>query len=214
MRKMKSTERVIKRLLDFAISLVGLMILWPTLILIALVIRLRMGGPVLFHQMRCGQGGKVFNMFKFRTMHPGVPELRNGDGSTFIGRRDTRLTSEGRWLREFSLDELPQLINVVRGEMSLVGPRPIQPDQLCSLPPSEQTIYTAMRPGITSLAQVSGRNELSWERRRELEKLYVESFSLWLDLRILFLTVPTVLFRRGVYCPDDSAIEHAVADPG
>jgi lipopolysaccharide/colanic/teichoic acid biosynthesis glycosyltransferase len=137
-------------------------------------------------------------MFKFRTMRQGSADLRNPDGSTFNAADDPRLTRTGSWLRRTSLDELPQLWNVIRGDMSLVGPRPDLPDQL--------RLYTEadygrlqVRPGITGLAQVRGRNRLTWQQRREVDLEYVSSRTMWLDLSILARTVPGVLSRRGVF---------------
>jgi len=191
-------QSILKRGLDIIVSGVALFLLGPILLLIALAIRLDSPGPALFRQKRLGKGGASFEIYKFRTMLVGAPDLRNPDGSTQQPADDPRLTRVGRILRQASLDELPQLINVLRGEMSLVGPRPDQVDQLNYYTPEERR-KLAVKPGITGLAQVSGRNAITWEQRKRLDLDYVERASLGLDLRILLKTLPTVLLQRGVF---------------
>lgn len=186
-----------KRALDLCASLVALVVLSPLLCGIAVAVRFSSPGPVLFQARRAGLGGRGFEMLKFRTMFQGSPDIRNPDGSTFNATDDPRVTRIGEWLRRTSLDELPQLWNVIRGDMSLVGPRPDLPDQLVLY--SEADVgRLVVRPGITGLAQVSGRNQLTWEQRRALDLEYVSSRSSWLDLCILARTVPGVLLGRGV----------------
>jgi lipopolysaccharide/colanic/teichoic acid biosynthesis glycosyltransferase len=187
-----------KRAFDFFASLVALVVLAPILAAVAVAVRVSSPGPVIFRAQRAGLGGRPFDMLKFRTMRQGSADLRNPDGSTFNAADDPRLTRTGSWLRRTSLDELPQLWNVIRGDMSLVGPRPDLPDQL--------RLYTEadygrlqVRPGITGLAQVRGRNRLTWQQRREVDLEYVSSRTMWLDLSILARTVPGVLSGRGVF---------------
>lgn len=188
---------ILKRTFDVVASAVGGLVLSPLLALIALSIRLRMGKPVLFRQRRPGLHGRAFVLYKFRTMCDAV------DASGHVRNDHERLTSLGRFLRASSLDELPELFNVLRGDMSLVGPRPLLMQYLDRYTP-EQSRRHAVRPGITGWAQVNGRNELPWEERLALDVWYVDHATVWLDLKILWLTIATVLTRRGV-----SAAGHA-----
>jgi lipopolysaccharide/colanic/teichoic acid biosynthesis glycosyltransferase len=175
----------LKRLLDLVGASAALAVAAVPMAVIALAIRLTMGGPVLFRQSRPGRHGQLFLLMKFRTM-------RDGPGDD--GERITRL---GHLLRRTSLDELPELWNVVRGDMSLVGPRPLLPAYLGRYSP-QQARRHEVRPGITGLAQVSGRNALEWEERFRLDVVYVDTWTLGLDLRILARTVRSVLTREGI----------------
>ena len=180
-----------KRLFDFAVSLLGLITLaLPLLILIVLVQR-KLGRPVFFHQVRPGLNGKPFEMIKFRTM----TDERGTDGQLLPD--SVRLTSFGRFLRATSLDELPELWNVLKGDMSLVGPRPLLMEYL-PLYSKEQARRHEVRPGVTGWAQVNGRNAISWEEKFEFDVWYVDHQSLWLDVKILWLTVKKVLVRDGI----------------
>ncbi len=188
---LRSKPSMIKRIIDVAVSAVGLALLAPVLLLIALVIRCHMGSPVIFRQSRPGLEGKPFELVKFRTM-------REANGPNGVPLPDAeRLTWFGRHLRSWSLDELPQLWNVLRGDMSLVGPRPLLMDYL-PLYNAVQARRHDVRPGITGWAQVNGRNALSWSERFDLDVWYVENQSLWLDLKIIWMTVREVALRRGV----------------
>lgn len=178
-------QRSIKRASDVAAGAGGLLLFSPLLAVVAVAILATMGKPVLFRQLRPGLGEELFTLYKFRTM-------RHGQGDD--GERLTRL---GRWLRASSIDELPQLWNVLRGDMSLVGPRPLLVEYLDRYGP-EQRRRHGMKPGITGLSQVAGRNELSWTRQFELDVHYVERWSLGLDLVILVRTAAMVLRRRGI----------------
>lgn len=180
-----------KRLFDLFVATVLLVLLGLPLLLLAAVIRLRLGSPVLFRQVRPGLHGRPFTMVKFRTMTDG----RGPDGELLPDAQ--RLTPFGRLLRSTSLDELPELWNVLRGEMSLVGPRPLLMEYLPLYTP-QQARRHEVRPGITGWAQVNGRNALSWEDRFDLDVWYVDQRTLWLDLRILWLTVRKVLVRDGI----------------
>lgn len=180
-----------KRLFDLAVALIALAVLAGPLLLLALVVRARLGSPVLFTQVRPGLQGRPFRMIKFRTM----TDALGADGELLPDAQ--RLTAFGRFLRSTSLDELPELWNVLRGEMSLVGPRPLLMEYLPLYTP-EQARRHEVRPGITGWAQVNGRNALSWEDRFRLDVWYVDNHSLWLDLRILWLTVRKVLVREGI----------------
>lgn len=202
---MSRSERAVKRLVDFVLSTVGLILLSPLLLLIGLLIRLDSRGGVIFRQHRLGQGGKVFACYKFRTMYADAPDIRNPDGSTYNAEDDPRVTRFGGFLRKTSLDELPQLINVFQGHMSLVGPRPDQADQLQYYSPEEER-KLLVKPGITGLAQINGRNAIPWEQRKQLDLYYVDKQSLRLDVNILAKTIPYVLLRRGVFVEPAEAV--------
>jgi lipopolysaccharide/colanic/teichoic acid biosynthesis glycosyltransferase len=187
--------RVMKRILDVVLSLAVLTVCSPLLLVGAIWIRFDSPGPVFFRQVRVGRDGRNFRIWKFRTMQIGVPEQGPG---VEIEAGDTRITRAGKVLRQWSLDEVPQLINVLKGEMSVVGPRPTlryQVDQYTD----RQKKRLRVPPGITGWAQIHGRNVLSWPERIEYDIWYVENWSLWLDLMILWKT-PWVLFgKRGLY---------------
>jgi lipopolysaccharide/colanic/teichoic acid biosynthesis glycosyltransferase len=187
----------LKRFFDFSLSFMALLLLLPVFLLLALLVRVKMGIPVFLIQTRPGLHGKPFEMLKFRTMR----DARDADGVPLPDCE--RLTDFGRWLRATSLDELPELWNVLRGEMSLVGPRPLLMEYLPLYSP-EQARRHAVRPGITGWAQVNGRNAISWEEKFKLDVWYVDHQSLWLDLKILFLTVKNVIARDGI-CADGEA---------
>ena len=178
-----------KRVLDLSAAIVGLCILSPLLILIAISIRITMGSPVLFRQVRPGRGGVPFRIYKFRTMRVKIPGDRESDGQ--------RLTRLGQLLRSTSLDEMPELWNVLRGQMSLVGPRPLLVEYLPLYTPEQARRHEA-KPGITGLAQVSGRNALDWEERFKLDVWYVEHWTFGLDLAILRRTLTKVLKMEGI----------------
>lgn len=180
-----------KRVFDFVSALAGLVVLSPLLLVVAVLIRWRLGGPVLFRQQRLGLVGEPFVLWKFRTMTSVV------DREGRLLPDHLRLTSFGRFLRKTSLDELPELINVVRGEMSLVGPRPLLLRYLPYFTETERARFE-VRPGITGWAQIHGRNCLSWGKRFELDVWYVKNRTFLLDLSILCRTFTAVLERRGV----------------
>lgn len=180
-----------KRLLDFLLALLALLFLALPLCFVAVLVRRKLGSPVLFRQVRPGLHGQPFEMVKFRTM----TDARDADGALLPDAE--RLTRFGRFLRASSLDELPELWNVLKGEMSLVGPRPLLMEYLPLYTP-EQYRRHAVRPGITGWAQVNGRNAISWEEKFALDVWYVQNQSLWLDVKILWLTVRKVLVKDGI----------------
>ncbi len=180
-----------KRLLDLGVAATLLVLLAPLMLLVACLVRWNLGSPALFRQPRAGLGGRIFTLYKFRSMR----DARDGQGRPLPD--DQRLTAFGRKLRSWSLDELPQLWNIVRGDMSLIGPRPLLVDYLPRYSPRQARRHE-VRPGITGWAQVHGRNEVSWPKRFELDVWYVDHCSLATDLRILVQTVVCVLSRRGV----------------
>lgn len=183
--------RTLKRLLDILISLIGLIVAALPMLIIAAFVRAHMGSPVLFRQQRPGVGGKPFMMLKFRTMRDAVE--KNGtplpDGE--------RITSLGNFLRRSSLDELPEFINVLKGDMSLVGPRPLLMQYLERYTP-EQARRHEVKPGVTGWAQINGRNAISWDERFKLDVWYVDHWSFWLDIKILALSLVKVLKREGI----------------
>lgn len=180
-----------KRLLDIIGALVGLVLLSPVLILLVILIRRDMGSPVFFRQVRPGLHGKPFEMIKFRTMRDAI-----GPDGTPLPDAD-RLTPLGQKLRSTSLDELPELWNVLKGEMSLVGPRPLLMDYLELYSP-EQARRHEVRPGVTGWAQVNGRNTLSWPEKFALDVWYVDNRTTWLDIRIIWMTIRKVIKRDGI----------------
>lgn len=183
---------MIKRLFDFLISLTALLIASPLLIAVALLVRLQLGSPVIFKQVRPGFCGRLFTIYKFRTM---LSQTRDDRGNPLPDEK--RLTRFGLWLRATSLDELPELWNVLKGDMSLVGPRPLMVKYLDRYTP-EQNRRHEVRPGITGWAQVNGRNNMTWQQKFEYDVWYVDHRSLRLDLKILVLTVWNVVCRRGI----------------
>ena len=189
---------MMKRLLDILASAAALILLAPVTLLCALAVKGSSSGPVLFSQWRLGQYGKPFRLWKLRSMYHRSADYRNADGSAYTGADDPRITPLGRFLRAASLDELPQLWNVLRGDMSLVGPRPDQLDQ-DRFYSGEERRKLLVKPGLTGLAQISGRNAISWAQRKALDVEYVERRSLRLDLIILFRTIPYVCLRRDVH---------------
>jgi exopolysaccharide biosynthesis polyprenyl glycosylphosphotransferase len=196
-----------KRFIDVALSTVVLLILAPALVLTAILIKLTSPGPVFFVQKRVGLNKRVFNIFKFRTMVPDaerrladLEHLNEASGPVFKIMRDPRITPIGSFLRKTSIDELPQLLNVVKGDMSLVGPRPLQLrdyELLTQGGPDWQRCRFSVRPGITCLWQVNGRSSIPFEQWMELDQEYVHKWSLWLDVQILAKTIPAVLKGSG-----------------
>ena len=188
---MKSLHIIMKRLFDFSFALLGIIILALPFFILVVVIRRKLGGPVFFRQLRPGLHGKPFEMVKLRTM----TDERGPDGQLLPDA--ARLASFGRFLRSTSLDELPELWNVLKGDMSLVGPRPLLMEYMPLYTPEQARRHEA-RPGVTGWAQVNGRNAISWEEKFELDVWYVDHQSLWLDIKILWLTVKRVLVRDGI----------------
>lgn len=194
-----------KRAMDVFISALLLFGLMPLMLLVAALIKLDSPGPVILRQKRVGRGLKLFDCFKFRTMvenaqalQAELASLNEMDGPVFKIRKDPRITRVGKYLRKYSIDELPQLVNVLRGEMSLVGPRPPLPHEVEMYEP-RYLRRLDVKPGLTCLWQVSGRNELSFEQWMELDLYYVENRSFLLDMEILFRTIPAVVSARGAY---------------
>jgi len=191
---------MLKRTFDFVIALLGLIALAPLLIVISMLVRWQLGSPVFFTQLRPGMGGEPFRLVKFRTMVSG----RDLEGEELPDAE--RLTAFGRFLRSTSLDELPELYNVLVGDMSLVGPRPLLMEYL-PLYSAHQRRRHEVRPGITGWAQVNGRNAITWERKFDLDVWYVDNVSFWLDLKILWLTLWRVIRREGISAEGSATAE-------
>jgi|SRR5690554_3831625 len=194
-----SFNRGLKRLMDIFCSLLALVLLFPFLLVLVLLVRFKLGSPIFFRQVRPGRNGVPFKMIKFRSM----TDERDAMGNLL--RDSERLTSFGTLLRSSSLDELPELWNVLKGDMSLVGPRPLLMEYL-PLYSKEQYRRHEVRPGVTGWAQVNGRNAISWEDKFRLDVWYVDNQSFWLDVKILFLTVKKVLVRDGISAQGDATM--------
>ena len=193
-----SLDAMLKRTVDIVGAAFALVLFAPLFVLLIVWIRADSKGGALFRQPRLGKKGKQFTVLKFRTMVLDAPDLRNEDGSTFSGEDDPRVTRAGRFLRKTSLDELPQFWNVLMGSMSLVGPRPDLVSQLAQYEEGERAKLD-VKPGITGLAQISGRNTISWRKRKELDVKYSKTHNVAFDFAIMAKTIVYVLGRRGVY---------------
>ncbi len=196
----------VKRGLDWTLSLAALAVLSPLFFVVAILIKLEDGGPVIFPQTRVGRFGREFQMFKFRSMRPDAEERlrallaanQHGNGVTFKIKNDPRVTRIGYWLRKYSIDELPQFYNVLRGEMSLVGPRPSLPREVARYSLSDRR-RLAIKPGITCIWQINGRAEIDFHGQVQLDVRYIESQSLAGDIKILVKTIPAVMRGTGAY---------------
>jgi exopolysaccharide biosynthesis polyprenyl glycosylphosphotransferase len=194
----------VKRLFDIAVTSLMILLLAPIMITLALLVKLEDRGPIIFAQTRIGRWGRLFKMYKFRSMCPNaeerlreiLPKNQHAQGVTFKMKDDPRVTRIGKWMRRYSLDELPQLFNVLRGEMSLVGPRPPLPREVDLYSIGDRRRLAAT-PGLTCFWQIGGRSEIDFKEQVNLDVLYIESQSLWLDFKILCKTIPAVLSGRG-----------------
>lgn len=194
----RTINAVLKRGFDVIVASVALIILSPAIVLIAILIRATSKGPVFFRDARAGKDGVEFEMLKFRTMVDGAAELGMG---RVVARDDWRITRVGGFLRRWTLDEIPQLFNVLAGDMSIVGPRAATPDQMARCTPGQRR-RLEVRPGMAGWAWIHGRNDLPWSKRIELDVFYVDNWTFWMDLRILAKAAVMVLKRSGIYGPD------------
>ena len=197
MKRSHTAYDLLKRVADLIASAVALVVLSPVFAVVALLVRARLGSPVIFRQQRPGKGGRIFTVYKFRSMRDAT---LGATGADAVASDAERLTPFGRLLRSSSLDELPELFNVLRGDMSIVGPRPLLPEYLDRYN-EEQARRHEVRPGITGWAQVNGRNAVSWDERFKMDVYYVDHRSFALDMRILLRTVSAVVSRKGVSAP-------------
>jgi exopolysaccharide biosynthesis polyprenyl glycosylphosphotransferase len=203
--RLTGVDEFLKYSMDILLAIPALLFLGPIMLLIALAIKLETPGPIVYRRRVMGMNGEEFEAFKFRTMYEngdeilsGYPELRDELSRNFKLREDPRVTMVGQILRQTSLDELPQLINVLRREMSLVGPRIITPAEVEKYEKWDLNLMT-VRPGLTGLWQVSGRSDVTYEERVRLDMHYIRNWSIWLDIQLLFQTIPAVIRRRGAY---------------
>jgi lipopolysaccharide/colanic/teichoic acid biosynthesis glycosyltransferase len=195
-------QRYVKRLLDIILSIILLPFILPIVLICGLFIFLEDRGPIFYCGLRLGKNKENFKMFKLRTMKVNAPDIRNADGSTFNSSTDTRLTKVGRFLRKTSLDELPQIFNVLIGNMSFIGPRPDLPEHI-NYYEQDETRKLDVLPGITGYNQAYFRNSLEWKQRLKNDVYYVDNISFSLDVKILFATISGVIKRRGIYSSEE-----------
>lgn len=198
-------KNCIKRCLDFLLSLCGIIVLSPILLVIYILVRIKLGSPAIFKQERPGKNEKIFTLCKFRTM----TDKRDENGELMPDA--VRLTKFGKFLRAASLDELPELFNILKGDMSIIGPRPLLVSYLPYYSERERMRHS-VRPGLTGLAQVSGRNFIDWDRRLQKDVEYVENLSFRMDMKVLWMTVQTVLGHAGEVAEDTNAVEGNFAE--
>lgn len=198
-------KKYIKRILGMFFALVGVVLLSPIFFVVAILVRWKLGSPIIFKQQRPGKDEKIFTMYKFRTMIDAYDEEGN------LLPDEQRLTKFGKWLRSTSLDELPELLNIIKGDMSIVGPRPLLVQYLPRYN-NEQKKRHNVRPGFTGYAQVNGRNSISWNEKFELDVYYVEKVSLWMDVKIIIKTIRTVVLREGISSDTSVTMEEFKGD--
>lgn len=191
-------RKFIKRLLDILISVFALPVFFIIMIILAPIIYLSDKGTIFYSAPRLGKGGKIFNMLKFRSMKMNAPDIRNSDGSTFNSESDIRLTGFGKVLRKTSIDEIPQILNVLKGDMSIIGPRPDLPEHIKEYI-GDEVRKLEVRPGITGLSQAYVRNSLPWKQRIKLDIQYIDQMSFLLDLKIIFKTIFSIFKKENVY---------------
>lgn len=198
-------KRYIKRLLDIILSLIAIIILFPIFLVIGVLVLLFLGQPAIFRQKRPGKDEKIFKLYKFRTMNNKKDE--NGN----LLPNEKRITKFGNFLRKTSLDEIPEFLNIIKGDMSLIGPRPLHVDYLEHYNDSQRHRHD-VRPGLTGLAQVNGRNSISWTKKFEYDVYYVENVTFFLDVKIILLTVKQVLFKENIYSKSGEFVERFTGD--
>lgn len=191
-------KKYIKRLLDLMFSILALPFFLTILIIIGPITYFQDKGSIFYNAPRLGKNGKVFIMFKFRSMKMNAPDIRNEDGSTFNAENDPRLTRIGKFIRKTSLDETPQLLNIIKGDMSIIGPRPDLPEHL-KLYKGNESRKLEVRPGVTGFNQAYYRNTIPWKERIKNDIFYIDNLSLWMDIKVFFKTVVSVLKREDVF---------------
>jgi lipopolysaccharide/colanic/teichoic acid biosynthesis glycosyltransferase len=199
-------KKYVKRLLDIIFALIALPFWFLLLIIIAPIIYFQDRGPLFYNASRLGRNGKIFKMYKFRSMKVDAPDLRNADGSTYNAQGDDRLTHIGRFIRKTSIDETPQLLNVLLGDMSVVGPRPDLPEHRAMYIGNEKR-KLEVRPGVTGYSQAYFRNAMPWKERIQNDIDYIDHMTLWMDIKIVFKTFATILKHENVYVKETSAEE-------
>lgn len=188
----------LKRFFDLVLALIALPVWGVIFIIIGPIIYFQDKGPIFYNAPRLGKDGKVFKMYKFRSMKVNAPDVRNSDGSTFNSENDPRLTKIGMFIRKTSIDETPQLLNIIKGDMSIIGPRPDLPEHI-ELYEGNEKRKLEIKPGVTGLNQAYYRNTIPWKKRIQNDIYYIDKLSLWLDIKVFFKTVMSVLKREDVY---------------
>ena len=191
-------RKFVKRLIDIITAILALPLWLLILLIVGPIIYIQDRGPIFYNAGRLGKNGKVFKMYKFRSMKMNAPDIRNADGSTYNAEDDPRLTSIGKFIRKTSIDETPQIINILKGDMSVIGPRPDLPEHM-NLYEGEESRKLEIRPGVTGYSQAYFRNTIPWKERIINDIYYIDHLSLWIDIKIFFKTVVSVLKREDVY---------------
>lgn len=191
-------KQFFKRVIDILVSVIALPFLLPVFIIFAPIIYFTDKGPIFYNAQRVGKDGKLFKMYKFRSMYVNAPDIRLADGSTYNGEDDPRVTPIGRFIRKTSIDELPQILNILVGDMSLIGPRPDPPDWLDRYP-EDIKVFLTVRPGITGYSQAYFRNSADGEEKMQHDAYYATHCTFWMDVKIFFKTIATVLMAENTY---------------
>ncbi|HEY9059405.1 MAG TPA: sugar transferase [Pseudobacteroides sp.] len=199
--------RVVKRLLDLILSIIALPFLLIILFIIGPIIYLNDRGSIFYRASRLGKNGVTFKMYKFRSMKMNAPDIRKEDGSTFNSNNDPRMTKVGKFIRKTSIDEVPQIINVIKGDMSIIGPRPDLPEHL-ALYEGNEGRKLEIRPGITGYSQAYFRNTIPWKERIQYDIYYIDNLSIWFDIKIFIKTVISVLWQRGIYVTKSQTLDN------
>lgn len=199
-------KNFLKRVMDLVLAIIALPFWLIILVVIGQIIYFQDKGPIFYNTLRLGKDGKVFTMYKFRSMKVNAPDIRNEDGSTFNSENDPRLTRIGKFIRKTSLDETPQLLNIIKGDMSIIGPRPDLPEHLKLYDGNEQR-KLEVRPGVTGFSQAYYRNTVPWKERIQNDIYYIDHLCWWLDIKVFFKTAVSVLKRKDVYVTEVSANE-------
>lgn len=196
-------KKYVKRILDFVFAVILLPAVLLVILICGIIIKLEDGGPIFYSCKRLGKDGKIFKMYKLRSMKANAPDLRNADGSTYNSDDDPRLTKVGKILRKSSLDELPQLFNVLKGDMSFIGPRPDLPEHI-NYYETDEVRKLEVLPGISGYNQAYYRNSVEWKQRLQNDIYYVDNISFWLDFKIIFKTIYGVVLKKGIYATSQS----------
>lgn len=204
-------RKFVKRLIDIITAILALPLWLLILLIVGPIIYIQDRGPIFYNAGRLGKNGKVFKMYKFRSMKMNAPDIRNADGSTYNAEDDPRLTSIGKFIRKTSIDETPQIINILKGDMSVIGPRPDLPEHM-NLYEGEESRKLEIRPGVTGYSQAYFRNTIPWKERIINDIYYIDNLSLWIDIKIFFKTVVSVLKREDVYVSSETVEDNREED--
>jgi lipopolysaccharide/colanic/teichoic acid biosynthesis glycosyltransferase len=204
-------RKFVKRLIDIITAILALPLWLLILLVVGPIIYIQDRGPIFYNAGRLGKNGKVFKMYKFRSMKMNAPDIRNADGSTYNAEDDPRLTSIGKIIRKTSIDETPQIINILKGDMSVIGPRPDLPEHM-NLYEGEESRKLEIRPGVTGYSQAYFRNTIPWKERIINDIYYIDHLSLWIDIKIFFKTVVSVLKREDVYVSSETVEDNREED--